>query len=63
MSKLGIELGDYVCDFEKVPPDPFCPIAKRDKQVRIRVRVRVRVRVRATPCSRWHAPETGGSPP
>ena len=30
MSDLGIELGDGVCDFEKVPPDQLCPSAKRD---------------------------------
>ena len=31
MSDPGIELGDGVCDFEKVPPD---------RKVRVRVRVR-----------------------
>ena len=29
MSDPGIELGDGVCDFEKVPPDQLCPSAKR----------------------------------
>ena len=29
----GIEPGDGVGDFEKVPPDQLCPSAKRDQQV------------------------------
>ena len=29
----GIELGDSVCDFEKVPPDQLCPSAKIGCQV------------------------------
>ena len=29
MSDLGTELGDGVCDFEKVPPDQLCSSAKR----------------------------------
>ena len=29
MSDLGIELGDGVCDFEKVPPAQLCPSAKK----------------------------------
>ena len=31
---------DGLCNFEKVPLDQLCPIAKRDYQVRVRVRVR-----------------------
>ena len=29
MSDLGIELGDDVCDFEKVPPDQLFQSAKK----------------------------------
>ena len=41
MSDPGIELGDGVCDFEKVPPDKLYPSAKK-RLTRVKVRVRVR---------------------
>ena len=39
VSNAEIELGDGVCDFEKVPPDQLCPSARK-----IGVRVRVTAR-------------------
>ena len=30
VNDLGIELGDGVCDFEKLLPNQLCPSAKRD---------------------------------
>ena len=49
MSDTGTELGNGVCEFEKVPPDQLCPSTIRVK-VRVGVIIVVRVRggVRAT---------------